>query len=67
MRTEDRIAALARIAAEVRSGEMPPAAYRSMHPQNRVSSSEKQKISSWAKAERIRLRSSGEAKGTEGQ
>jgi hypothetical protein len=55
MGEQDRIAALARIAAEVRSGEMPPKAYVMMHAAV-LTESEKQKITAWSRAERKRLR-----------
>ena len=64
MHAQDRIAALAEIAAEVRSGEMPPKPYARMHAAF-LSESDKQKITAWSRAERKRLRTqtSGE-KGT---
>jgi cytochrome c len=55
MGTEDRIAALARMAAEVRSGEMPPKPYAFIHSAV-LSESEKQQVSLWARAERKRIR-----------
>jgi cytochrome c len=51
----DRINALAEIAAEVRSGEMPPKPYARMHAAF-VSEGDKQKIAAWSRAERKRLR-----------
>jgi cytochrome c len=51
----DRINALAEIAAEVRSGEMPPKPYARMHAAF-LSESDKQKITAWSRAERKRLR-----------
>ena len=56
MSTEDRIAVLTRIAAEVRSGEMPPKPYAMLHPANRLTESDKQEITAWARAERKRIR-----------
>lgn len=67
MPAEDRIAALTRIAAEVRSGQMPPRSYAFMHPASRIADSEKQEIESWARAERKRLRAANEGKETSGQ
>jgi cytochrome c len=68
MRTDQRIDALSRIAAEVRSEEMPPAAYTMMHPTRHISDEEKQQIALWARAERRRLRAAAEAeKETSGQ
>lgn len=52
----DQIAALTRIAAEVRSGQMPPRTYAFMHPSHRLTISDKQQIADWARAERKRLR-----------
>ena len=60
MRTEERIDALSRIAAEVRGSEMPPRQYTMMHPTSRVSELEKQRIAAWARLERKRLRSVAE-------
>lgn len=54
--TEDRIAVLTRIVAEVRSNEMPPKPYTMLHPANRLTESDKQQISAWARAERKRIR-----------
>lgn len=56
MSGEDRISALTRIAAEVRSGEMPPAPYALMHPANRLTDEEKKAITAWAKDERKQIR-----------
>lgn len=68
MPTEEKISALTRIAAEARSGEMPPRAYAVMHPANRLSNTEKLSIATWTKAERKRLRQlNQEQKGTENQ
>ena len=61
MRMEERIDALSRIAAEMRTGKMPPTAYTMMHPARRVSDEEKQTVTAWARAERRRLRASSEA------
>jgi cytochrome c len=55
MGTQDRISALAGIAAEVRSGEMPPKPYALMHAAF-LTESDKQKITAWSRAERKRLR-----------
>lgn len=60
MAAEDRISTLTRIAAEVRSGQMPPKAYTLLHPASRLSDSQKQEIAGWAKTERKRLRSAME-------
>ena len=60
MRPEERIDALSKIAAEVRSEEMPPTAYTMMHPTRHVSDEEKQKVAAWARAERRRLRTAAE-------
>ena len=61
MKAEERIDALSRIAAEMRSEEMPPATYTMMHPARRVSDEEKQTVTAWARAERRRLRATSEA------
>lgn len=66
--TEGRIAALSRIAAEARSGEMPPRPYAFMHPASRLTDSEKQDIVRWARSERKRLQANNiEQKGTSEQ
>jgi cytochrome c len=67
MPNEGRIAALTRIAAEVRSGQMPPVPYAFMHPANRLTDAEKQEIASWARAERKRLKATAEGEETKGQ
>ncbi|HXS77958.1 MAG TPA: heme-binding domain-containing protein [Terracidiphilus sp.] len=68
MRVEDRVDALSRIAAEVRSEEMPPTAYTMMHPTRHISDEEKQILAIWARAERRRLRAAAEVeKETSGQ
>lgn len=64
---EGRIAALTRIAAEVRSGQMPPGPYAFMHPSNRLTDSDKQEIAAWARLERKRLKDANETKETTGQ
>jgi cytochrome c len=55
MGAEDRIAVLTRIAAEVRSGEMPPKPYALAHAAF-LSEQEKQEIAAWARTERKRIR-----------
>ena len=55
MSVEDRIALLARIAAEVRSGEMPPKPYAKIHAAV-LTDAEKQEIAVWARSERKRIR-----------
>jgi hypothetical protein len=55
MSVEDRIALLARIAAEVRSGEMPPKPYEKIHAAV-LTDAEKQEIAVWARSERKRIR-----------
>lgn len=68
MRQGERIDALSRIAAEIRSAGMPPKTYIVMHPSRRVSDLEKQRIAAWARGERKRLRSAAkESKETGGQ
>lgn len=56
MGAEDRIALLARISAEARTGEMPPKPYTMLHPANRLTDSDKQQIATWARTERKRIR-----------
>lgn len=53
---EDRISTLARIAAEVRTGEMPPKPYAMLHPTNRLTDIDKQQIIAWTRAERKHTR-----------
>lgn len=54
--SEDRIALLTRVAAEVRSGEMSPKPYTMLHPASRLTESDKQRITAWARIERKRIR-----------
>jgi cytochrome c len=68
MRSEDRIAMLARIAAEARSGGMPPAFYAQMHPSARLTGAEREAVAAWAHTERTRIREqSGRMAGKSGQ
>jgi cytochrome c len=68
MSPEERVDALSRIAAEVRSEEMPPTAYTMMHPGRHISNQEKQEVALWARAERRRVRAAAEGqKGIKGQ
>ncbi len=53
---EDQATLLNRIAAEVRSGQMPVKRYLVLHPQARLSAGEQQLIYDWAKAERKQIR-----------
>ena len=53
---EDQATLLNRIAAEVRSGQMPPKRYLVLHPHARLSSEEQQLIYDWAKSERKQIR-----------
>ena len=53
---DDRIALLAKIAAEARSGEMPTKPYLVLHAANRLSESDKQQLIAWTRAERKRLK-----------
>jgi hypothetical protein len=48
---------LARVAAVVRSGYMPPARYTLIHANAKLSSVEREQIYQWARAERLRLKS----------
>ncbi len=54
---DDRIAMLARIAAEARTGEMPPRPYTMLHPATHLTDSDKQQIVAWTRAERKRIKS----------
>jgi cytochrome c len=60
MSGEEQTAALTRIAAEARSGEMPPRPYVLMHPAARLSAEEKQSLIAWVRAERKRIRTMSE-------
>jgi cytochrome c len=53
---EDQATLLNRIAAEVRSGQMPVKRYLVLHPQARLSPDEQQLVYDWAKAERKQIR-----------
>ncbi len=55
---EKRLNLLARIAAEVRSREMPPARYMAFHPEARLSEADIQAITEWTKSQRHLLRKS---------
>lgn len=66
MSSAGRISILTRLAAKVRSGEMPPSPYAMAHPAKRLTDDDKQLLGSWAKAERRRIRTIGDdRKGTE--
>lgn len=60
LRADQQIDALSRIAAEIRSEEMPPAAYTMMHPTRHISDAEMQAVAAWAHAERRRVRAAME-------
>ena len=60
MGSDAQIAALTRIAAEARSGEMPPHAYAVIHPAAHLSAEEKQSLIAWARNERKRTRTMSE-------
>jgi hypothetical protein len=47
---------LARIAAEIRSHQMPPVRYTMLHPEARLSDAETEAIYQWTKAQRRNLR-----------
>jgi len=51
---EQRRELLAKIAAEVRSKQMPPARYQALHPEARLSDADIRRIYDWAKKERRR-------------
>jgi cytochrome c len=53
---EDQATLLNRIAAEVRSAQMPVKRYLVLHPQARLSPDEQQLLYDWAKAERKQIR-----------
>jgi hypothetical protein len=53
---EERRDLLGRIAAEVRSHEMPPARYKILHPEARLSAVDIQAIGDWTKTQRHLLR-----------
>ncbi|WP_348263125.1 heme-binding domain-containing protein [Telmatobacter sp. DSM 110680] len=55
MGAEDRIAALARIAAEARGGEMPPKPYALIHSAA-LTENENRQVTAWTRAERKRIR-----------
>jgi cytochrome c len=56
---QDKADLLSRLAAKVRSGEMPPARYTAIHRDSKLLSKEQDALYDWAKAERRRLRSEG--------
>ena len=53
---ESQLALLARISAEIRTGEMPLKPYLWLHPSARLSEEERQKIYGWSREERRRIR-----------
>jgi cytochrome c len=55
---EERRDLLGRIAAEIRSHEMPPARYKILHPEARLSDADIQAIGDWTKTQRHLLRNS---------
>lgn len=57
-----RIDFLARIAAEVRKGDMPPRQYLALHPKARFTEAEKALVLNWTRAERSRLRTEAASK-----
>lgn len=57
--TQEKRDLLARIAAEVRSHQMPPARYTLLHPEARLSAAETEAIYQWTKTTRHDLRVSG--------
>jgi hypothetical protein len=59
---ESQIDLLTRLAAEARSGEMPPSRYVALHPTARLTLQEQQMIYDWAKAERRRIRAMSAAR-----
>ena len=54
--SEERSDLLTRLAAEIRSGEMPPARYTAVHPGSKLLAQEREFLYEWARAERKRLR-----------
>jgi Haem-binding domain len=48
---------LGRIAAAIRSREMPPARFTRLHPEGNLSTAERERLSQWTHAERRRLKS----------
>jgi hypothetical protein len=53
---EERSDLLARLAAEVRNAEMPPARYTAVHRDSKLLPQEREALYEWARAERRRLR-----------
>jgi cytochrome c len=51
----DKIDRLSRLAAEARSGEMPPARYTAVHGDSRLSLAEQESLYVWARTERRRI------------
>jgi cytochrome c len=51
---------LSRLAAKVRSGEMPPARYIAMHGDSKLLSKEQDSLYAWARAERKRLKTANQ-------
>jgi cytochrome c len=56
---QEQVDLLARLAAEARNGEMPPARYTAIHPDSKLLPAEREALYNWTKAERKRLRAEG--------
>ena len=59
--TEVKSDLLTRLAAEVRSAEMPPARYTALHRDSKLLPQERESLYEWARAERKRLRAAQQA------
>jgi hypothetical protein len=59
--SEQKSDVLTRLAAEVRSAEMPPARYTAIHRDSKLLPEERESLYEWAKKERKRLRKSQES------
>jgi Haem-binding domain len=64
MDAENRISALTRMVAEVRSGEMPPKRYLFLHPATRLTETERKWLVAWARDERRNLTDNQKRKST---
>ena len=53
---EEKLNLLARLAAEVRNGEMPPGRYTLIHRDSKLTPTEQEALYEWTRTERMRLR-----------
>jgi cytochrome c len=62
---QEQLDLLARLAAQARSGEMPPTRYIALHHDSKLLPEEQESLYDWARAERRRIRAKGKQKKSE--